>query len=384
VKKIYFPLFFLILLGVPTTFADELEITGVRVYVDGIREADVTNTGGRIDSNVFPGAEIRLTITIKNDYSRDDDVDIEDITIDATIEDIDLGADLTAEHDPFDLSAGKSESVTLVFKVPEQVKTGTYDMTLNVDAEADDGNTFDDVLTFEVKVIKQEHDVRLTAFEVSDSTPSCGDKITFTATVQNYGINKESVRLAVEQEELGANFASVFSVSEDIENPANKYVKSYPLTLADNVSGAIDIPATITYAVRFDDKKKVSIAVSCDEKTIVKLPVTPEVEVIPALPETPVLVTTPQVVNTTPIIIAPAPVVQEKSPYNFIAIILLTNLALLLIGTGILYLILKKPRKQTFEDLNFSDIDKKLNTMSAQQLLDDSGNPKKDKKLSYY
>lgn len=348
-------LLLLVLFLLPIVFAaNELDITGVRVYVDGTREIDADENGGDIDSNVYPGSEIELKFSLKNQFSRNEDIDIDDITITGIIEDIDIGADVEATLDSFSLGAAKTKETTLQFEIPQEVKAGTYDMIVTIEGEADDDDqtTYEEILDYKVKVIKKDHDVRFTEVEVSESTPACGDTVVLTAQLQNYGINRENARLEVHSDTLPVNFASVFALSEDIENPANKYTKNYNIALPATTSGYHELHLEVTYAGgRFDEQEKAVLQVSCDEK--IEEPVQEETDV----EATPVDV---QEGNDQAggIIVLPVdegknetsalPIVDEQETHSFVSqhkwtlLIISFNIIALLAGATVLYFMYRR------------------------------------------
>ena len=104
---------------------EKLEVKDIKVYVDGKKESGADEDGGKID--VVPGSELELKIELENLYTDDEDVEINDITIEGTLEDIDDGGDIYDEADDFDLNADRDKKISLKFDIPLEVEDGDYD-----------------------------------------------------------------------------------------------------------------------------------------------------------------------------------------------------------------------------------------------------------------
>ena len=87
-----------------------LEVYDLKVEVDGDKDSSADEDGGTIDNDVRPGSEITMDITLKNLYSSDDDINIENIDITGTIYDIDDGEDID-ESDSIDKIKQRKKTV---------------------------------------------------------------------------------------------------------------------------------------------------------------------------------------------------------------------------------------------------------------------------------
>ncbi|MFH1133723.1 MAG: hypothetical protein V1735_04475 [Nanoarchaeota archaeon] len=176
-----------------------LQITDLKAEADNDRK-DVDESGGRIES-VAPGATITLDIKVENSGEED----IEDITVSATVFDID-GDDIDDESDPFDLNDGRDKKVTLTLQVPMDADEDTFDGLILVESDE-----FRSTLPFELEIEKPRYNIRLEDLSVPESA-SCGGSVLLGYAVRNTGQNEQEVTFSV----AGDAFAKEsFLVDED-------------------------------------------------------------------------------------------------------------------------------------------------------------------------
>ncbi len=126
----------MILFVVPFIFADgdKLKIVKITAYVDGDKDT------GTID--VKPGSILEIKVKVENLYDEDiegEDLDIEDIVITATIDEIDDGDELEEEADEFDLDAEEDDTETIQFEIPWEVDDDSFDLSIEVEGEDENG-----------------------------------------------------------------------------------------------------------------------------------------------------------------------------------------------------------------------------------------------------
>ena len=226
--------------------------------------------------------------------------------------------------------------------------------------------------------------------------------------MQNFGISKEDIRVVVRDNEFGINYVTRGSLSSDIESVSNQYSKSYPITIPANYSGTHQFSVIVEFGPAFsmEEDRPARLSVSCDEPVVQKPTVQQPVVQQPVTQETTTQETTTQA-NTTPVqqtsesteqATTQIPIVPKKDDKrDWILFILFGNLILLLIGTIVLLLVYSKPkkpapRKDGLGELQFAKLDSKLQSMSAQDLIDEADKkpdtskdePKDPKKFSYY
>ncbi len=214
------------------TYADvceKLEVKDIAVYVDGKKEAGADESGGKID--VIPGSKVELKVEIKNLYSDDEDVEIEEISIEGTLEGIDNGNDIEAAAKDFDLSAGKDKEITLEFNIPLEVEDSNYDLTVEIEGENERGFSYSKIIEFEVEAEKEKHDVVFNRLEFSNNNIECGNAAKLNVDAVNLGTNDEDVKLMIANSDLGIDIKESFKLSEDPFGKENSFRRSYTIEL---------------------------------------------------------------------------------------------------------------------------------------------------------
>lgn len=202
----------------------KLEITDLYVKVDGDKDSSADQNGGSFE--IKPESEVVMKVEITNMYNDDldeEDVEIEDIEVIGTIEDVD-GDDIEFEVDDFDLNPGKDKTVTLEFDMPLRLETDEiYTLTLTVDGE-DSNNTDHSVeLQFDVEVDKENHELRFLQKEMYPTSTKPGSSSQLRVKLINTGEDDEEVTLTVQADDLGFSYTEDFDLYEDIDDDDNEY-----------------------------------------------------------------------------------------------------------------------------------------------------------------
>src|SRR3989338_8137317 len=218
-----------------------LKITEVEIKIDD--KKSILSSNEKIGKEAKPGSNVELKINIKNDFSKDEDIKIEDISVTAKIEGIDNDNDLEDESGEFSLKAQASKTVRLKFIVPLDAEEDTFDVSIDAEGRDENGTLHKQVFLTKLEVEKKSHDLRFLTLELSPSVMKCSK----TANI-NYGIinlgQEDEKNAAVEiknsdlnldlmesgilinsgaEDNLFAKTAS-FKISENVEN------KEYPIT----------------------------------------------------------------------------------------------------------------------------------------------------------
>ena len=216
---------------------ETLNIKSVKAYVDGKKEAGVDEDGGKI--NVIPGSELELKITVENLYDRDDNIDIGDISIGGILESIGDGKDLEDEATNFNLAPKSDREASLKFDIPLEVEDGDYDLIVTVEGENENGFSYSKEIEFEVEVDKEKHDITFNKLKFSNDKVECGKPAILEVNAINFGVNDETVKLAVSNEELKVNLSESFALSHDPFSKDNSFSKAYKIMLPSGISSGI-------------------------------------------------------------------------------------------------------------------------------------------------
>jgi len=226
-----------------------LEIYDLDVIVDG-KSDDIPCSGVvcgvTSDEKLKPDSKVDVKITLRNLYQSSNKVDIEDITIDAIIEEIDDGDDLepTADISSFNLRYDKKVEKTLTFNIPSKVDEDTYKLVLDVEGDDENGATHKVSWIIYLEVAKESHDLVIKELTLSNSEVSCDRTTELKVSVFNRGLNDEDQGvLTIENKQLGIGRRDDFTIDE-----GEKYTQYFTLSIPSSaVAGNYNIIAKVYY-----------------------------------------------------------------------------------------------------------------------------------------
>ncbi|MBU2561059.1 MAG: hypothetical protein KKD17_02095 [Nanoarchaeota archaeon] len=358
---------FLVLLSAVAT-ADMLEITDVIVKVDDDKQSADEN-GGTI--KITPDSTLSLKVKVTNTYdSGTDGGDIEDIVVNALLEEVDDGDDLEEEASEFDLRPGRDKTVTIEFKIPLRLVTDdTYKLVLTAEGEDKNGTDHRDEIEFDVDVDKEKHEIRFLRKDLSPSKVTCTKSTTLIVGVINTGEEDEDSELIIEAPELNYNKRVEFEIVEDIDDDDNEYEFSGMIDLNNVAVGTYTIPVKVLfYNGRKTLEDTLTLEVASCGTTAPAAPKPepqpePEPEPAPTHPSTTTTTTQPtQPASTVEVVSQPQPsyirpattaVATPRTTYTqkswlsenkWLVVILVTDLILIIAGIIIITAVLKKRR----------------------------------------
>jgi len=261
------------------TSSIKLRISDLDVKIDGGTDKNIEDEadGYEISKEARPGSYVEFEIEIENLYTDEEDVDINDIEIEITIEDIDDGDDLDEETDEFDLRPEDDTTETLSFRIPLLVDDETFDVIIEVEGRDENGINHRIVKNFVLEVEKERHDVQITRFTLNPSTVSCERTAFLDVRVLNLGKDDEdNVRLEISNGDLGLNFVDEFELENGDDEDA-VYDREVVLSLEDAKRGSYVIDIRSYYDNRESDNDRATLVV---EKCVVPVKKEEEVRVI--------------------------------------------------------------------------------------------------------
>ncbi|MBC8501132.1 MAG: putative S-layer protein [Nanoarchaeota archaeon] len=207
---------------------NNLVIRDVDVTVNG----DDTNLDDGDDVKVYPAAEIEMTIELKNTHST---IDIEDIEItvegESDLDDIDEDDDISKIKD------GKKDTVTFSFTIDKDASEDTYDITITVEGEDENGATHGEIWTIEFDL--EEEGILITKSELIPETLRCGeDSFDLRLELSNVG-TKDEDDAAVEIVADTLNYekrVSNLQIDEDDE-----ITRTYTIPVPDNADSGVHV-----------------------------------------------------------------------------------------------------------------------------------------------
>lgn len=243
-------------------YSGKLKFDNIRVFVDGSSQSGLSD-GSTVSKQLRPGSTVKVEIKTKNTYTRTENIDINDVTIDATISGIDDGSDLDDSSDSFDLSADRTKTVTFTFNVPDQVDEGDYDLDLQAEGYDENGRTQTASAIITLSVNKQSHDLQITQMSLGSTVLSCQKTTTLNVEITNQGSEDED-RAAIEV--IGSQFG--FNQKDtDIElysgtGDDSRFRKTYLINAANLPTGVYTIEVKTFYDdTRLQDDQTLTFSV---------------------------------------------------------------------------------------------------------------------------
>ncbi|MBI2651148.1 lamin tail domain-containing protein [Candidatus Woesearchaeota archaeon] len=243
-----------------------LIISDVDVIIDGKSSKNQRNDT-KIRKKVKPGSEVEFDVELKNLFTKEERLGIEDVTLDASILDIDDGDDLEKETDEFDIGAKKNEKSKLKFNIPIEADEGTFDVIINAEGSDENGTFHNAIFKLELDVEKEKHEIKIIRNEIMPLTIKCQRQISINTEIANTGLEDEgNAALQIISNELGIN--SMFSgikLEEGTRN--NRFTKIAAYTIDKNVlAGNYQINVNSYYDDKLSDTKTIELSVEECEK----------------------------------------------------------------------------------------------------------------------
>ena len=330
-----------------TFIGGHLIITDVDVRVGSKSDKNLVD-GDDIDDEAAPGDTVVFSIEVANNFTNEEDVKIEDITITVTIEGIDDDDDLEEESREFDLKDGKDEKKKITFEIPLEVDEDTFDVLIEIEGDTDDNGSQEVTMELTIEVEKEDNEVRFLRNSLTPSEIKCGRTVQLSTAVINTGSGDEDdVSLEITNTELSISFRETFDLSDDPFDDDSKFRKTFTFTIPQDVAPGI---YPILSKVTFDDGKDTEtetaelIVAQCE---IFEEEEEEEEEVVVVQP--PVTQPTDLDVVTAGIVSAPTlPVTEEKSLFQstgFLAVLIAGEVLLLIIAVLIIIAVVRRRRE---------------------------------------
>jgi len=240
----------------------KLAITDIDVKVDSKSSTNVNNNSV-ISREAKPGSTVKFEIEVENLFTSAEDLEIENIDVDITIEDIDDGDDLDDEADEFDLDHGDSETADIEFELPLEVDDDTYTVLITVEGEDTNGTIHEVRAKVFLEVEKEKHELRILQASLSPSAIRCEETARVFVDIINTGQEDEDeAKVVISSPDLGWDVEQDFEVEEGDED--NRYESSFQFPVPKGLEdGTYTADVTAYY-----DTTKVSETTTIDiEKT---------------------------------------------------------------------------------------------------------------------
>ena len=226
----------------------KLLITDVDVKVNGKSDKNM-DFGDSIKHEAKPGDTIQFQIETKNNFTSDEDLEIEDIEITVTIQDIDDGDDLDNDAKEFDLKDGKDKKEKIEFKIPLAVDENSFDVLIEITGDDENGTTHEVQYELELEVEKKNNEVKFLRNSLTPSEIKCGRTVQLSTAVINTGSNdEEGTTIEISNTDLGISFKETFDLSDDAFDDDSKFRKAFSFTVPQDITAGIyPIKSTVSF-----------------------------------------------------------------------------------------------------------------------------------------
>lgn len=192
IKKLLLSLvIFIFLMNVAYAARQALDYSDVDVKV-GSKTSKNLKDGNSINEEAEPGDGVEFRVELKNNYTSAENLEIEDISVEVTIEGIDDGDDLDDEAKEFDLKAGSDKRVTIKFDVPIEVEEGSFNVKIEAEGRDENGTRQSALMKLKLEVEKENHMLKITKKTLTPAEIACNRKnVQLGVTVINIGNEDE-------------------------------------------------------------------------------------------------------------------------------------------------------------------------------------------------
>lgn len=193
---------------------------------------------------VFPGAEIEVTIVVKNYYSKSTDIQMEDVEVMVFSDDIDVDE----TDDIRKIRDGNKESITLTFSIDIDEDSGTYDIEVTVEGDDENGAKHTD--TWDIEFDLTEEGIIITSLRLNPESLRCGDD-SFDVEFDLTNVEDDDVEdAAFDLEVKGLGYEKRVTRVEILDE--DTITKSYTIVIPEDAEPGIHLVSLKAY-IDFDE-----------------------------------------------------------------------------------------------------------------------------------
>ncbi len=210
-----------------------LKITDIDVDVDGKGSANLQN-GAKITQEARPRSIVRFNLEVENTFpNREPEIEIEDIQVTVTIEEIDDGDDLEHESETFDLKPERRKSSDFRFDIPAKVSEDDYTVRILAEGSTDEDAEERVEMTLILEVEKRSHDILITSSKLEPTTVACARNAQLDVTITNVGDEDERLAyILVDAPQLKyRNHATEIELFADPDDDDNIAAKNFTIPI---------------------------------------------------------------------------------------------------------------------------------------------------------
>jgi len=215
-----------------------------------------------------PGSELIFNLEIENTFTDDENIDIEDVTVRITIEEMDDGQDIEEESEEFEIESGIDEGAEVIVNIPLSVVARTYTVLIDVFGEDESGNEHSTQIRLKLRIKKEPRDVVVTKASLFPGKIKCVGSATLTATIKNLGSRLESeAMIEILNSDLGVDFVKQnIELEEDPFDDDNEFTKKLTVNVGENIEAGtypIKINSYLRGGILWDSKTAKLVVGAC-------------------------------------------------------------------------------------------------------------------------
>jgi len=227
------------------------------------------------DEDIGPGSELVFNFNIENRFK--EIIDINDITIKLTIEEIDDGSDIEEESDNFDLDPDSNIDVDIIVDIPLSVINRIYNVIVEVSGKDKNSATHTAQMNFKLDVNKKTRDIVVAEASIFPQKIKCSGTLTLTAIIKNIGLNIENDALiGIKSDDLNLNYLQGnIEIDEDPFGGDDEFKKTISINIDKGTEPGtypIEVNSYLQDGILWDTKKVNLIVESCNQKIEDEIP----------------------------------------------------------------------------------------------------------------
>lgn len=232
-----------------------LQISNVDVKISSKTLRNLSD-GETISEEARPDHVVEFRVEVRNNFTRSQAIEIQDISVKTTIESIDNGEDLEIESNRFDLSADTEKKSFFEFVIPLEVREDTYNVIIIAEGEDEDGTNEMAEIKLKLEVDKDNNMLKIVKTSLTPAEVSCNRRnVQLATTVLNIGnLEQDYVSLSISNQDLGLGITDkIGTIFARPNEPESRFSKTYMFNVPNDLEAG-NYP--IILKVLYDDDRK--------------------------------------------------------------------------------------------------------------------------------
>jgi len=178
-------------------------------------------------------------------FSDEDNIEIENVVMTVRVDDIDDGDEIEEESEDVDIKEDDKEDISVFFDIPLEVDDGTFDVTITIEGEDENGVDHEISIEMEFEVDKESHEVIIKDFTLARDILRCDRRAEFDVEIINIGTKTEDeVVYTIECNNLDIDITEggsgrYIELDEDPFDDDSRFTKTHTVTIPDTEKSGV-------------------------------------------------------------------------------------------------------------------------------------------------